>query len=176
MNSIILHAFEKIATEASKIAKCNQRSGELSKCCSRSQWLKIIWLIAHYIILKAIVSYYNTWYSNRSWIASHWRFSKSSHFWGFKSCDAIYYFKCKSASRFEAGRLWRIIRGRRLGRLLHYGKLIVTLEKSLYTTDSLNVLGGSFQIHISVWLWKPTWRHLLKPLKPFLIIFHLHLD
>ena len=49
-------------------------------------------------------------------------------------------------------------------------------RKILYTTDSLNFLGGSFQIDTSVWLWKPTWRHLRKPLKPFLIIFHLHLD
>lgn len=33
MNSLIIHVFEKIATEASKIAKCNKKSGRLSKWC-----------------------------------------------------------------------------------------------------------------------------------------------
>ena len=31
MNSLILHAFDKIAKEASKIAKCNKKSGEFSE-------------------------------------------------------------------------------------------------------------------------------------------------
>ena len=31
MNSLIFHAFEKIATEASKLAKCNKKSGRFSK-------------------------------------------------------------------------------------------------------------------------------------------------
>jgi len=40
MNSLILHAFEKIATEASKLAKCNKKSGGFSKLKRTSDWMR----------------------------------------------------------------------------------------------------------------------------------------
>ena len=40
MNSLILHAFEKIAAEASKLANCNKKSGWFSKLKWTSDWMR----------------------------------------------------------------------------------------------------------------------------------------
>ena len=132
MNSLICHAFEKIATEASKLAKFNKKSGGFSKLKRSSDWQRRQQIR---VILKTWLSRDITWDSICCPIGSHWRFGRSCNFWRFKSRHAIHNFKCKHDRCFEIRRIFRWRRRRIIRWLIHHGKLVLTCKNITAYTD-----------------------------------------
>ena len=132
MNSLILHAFEKIAKEASKMAKCGKKSGGfLEYCTNRRHYWELFWLALDHQpirnISKTTLSGDVTGDSSCCRIDADWWFGQPCNFRRLKIRHAIYYFKWK----YQGFRIRRLFWRGRIWWLLHHWKLILTRQNTL---------------------------------------------